>query len=105
MCSLGTAPKTMRAYEFSRQARADVESILDRIQADVPATADAVARRLQSTIETVCLFPRTGRRTNIPDVWIFGGTKSQPFRFTFKVFDDRILVLRVFRHSRGHIPS
>ena len=95
----------MRQYEFSAAAEKDLTTILDRIAADDPNTAQAVARRFRASVETVCLFPRAGKQTDKQHVWIFGGTKNQPFRFTFKVFADHILILRVFRHSRGQIPQ
>ena len=74
-----------------------------RIKADDPTAAQTVARRFRTSVETVCLFPSTGRPTDVDGIFVFGGTPKQPFRFTFKVEEDRIRVLRVFRASREHI--
>ena len=64
----------MRKFEFSESAPADFEDIVARIEQDDPITAQTVARRFRASVETVCLFPGTGKRTDVPEVWIFGGT-------------------------------
>lgn len=91
----------MRQHHLAKSAEADFEAIIARITTDDPTTAQAVAKRIRVSIETVCLFPGTGKRTDVPDVWVFSGTKHQPFRFTYQVHETHIVVLRIFRHSRN----
>ena len=93
----------MRRYEFSEAADADFDAIVGRISVDDPITAQAVAKRIKSSIEAVCGFPYIGKETARKGVFVFGGRKKTPFRITYTFTDSTVFVTRIFRASREHI--
>lgn len=92
----------MREYELTKPATADLAEINTRIASQDPQTATMTLRRIREAIEAIALFPKMGRETARTDIYQFGGTPNQPFRFTYRFTDETVTVIRIFRASREH---
>lgn len=93
----------MRRFRFSARAEADLVDIHTRINEQDPATALLVLDRIQSTVESLCLFPSMGKETKRSGTWVFGGSGKSPFRITYQFDDETVTVQRVFRAKRRAI--
>lgn len=93
----------MRDLFITPEAFADLEEISAHIAQDDPVTAQAVIERIESSIDVVRSFPNVAKPTRKPNIYVYGGTPKQPFRFTFRYSDDRLEVIRVFRASRRSV--
>lgn len=90
----------MRRFEFAAEADDDLIAIHAHVFEQDPATAALVVDRIEATIESLCVFPRMGKKTARTNVWFFGGSGKSPFRISYRFDDQTLIVLRVFRSSR-----
>ena len=77
-----------------------MEAIRKFIANDSDAYADLVVARLVEAVERLELFPRSGRIVpELADPQLREIIES-PYRIVYRVFDERVEVLTVFRASR-----
>jgi len=93
----------MRKYKLTGPAKTDLNDIYNHILKQDPATAILVTDRIRETIGQICVFPRMGKLTTRPTIWMFGGSGKSPFRITYRFNDETVTVLRIFRSSRKAI--
>jgi addiction module RelE/StbE family toxin len=85
---------------WTTQAVEDVEAIRKFIANDSDVYADLVVALLVEAVERLELFPRSGRIVpELADKQLREIIES-PYRIVYRVFDERVEVLTVFRASR-----
>jgi len=85
---------------WTTQAVEDVEAIRKFIANDSDDYADLVVARLVEAVERLELFPRSGRiAPELADPQLREIIES-PYRTVYRVFDESVEVLTVFRASR-----
>ena len=93
----------MRQLHLTEEAIADLREISRYIAQDDPATANGVIERIEESIEAVQMFPGLGKPARKAGILVYGGSKNQPFRFTYRLVAQRFEVMRVFRGSRNGV--
>ena len=90
----------MTKLRWTTQAVEDVEAIRKFIANDSDVYADLVVERLVEAVERLELFPRSGRI--VPELADpqFREIIESPYRIVYRVFDESVEVLTVFRASR-----
>ena len=90
----------MIKLRWTTQAVEDVEAIRKFIANDSDVYADLVVERLVEAVERLELFPQSGRI--VPELADpqFREIFESPYRIVYRVFDERVEVLTVFRASR-----
>ncbi|MBT8467175.1 MAG: type II toxin-antitoxin system RelE/ParE family toxin [Deltaproteobacteria bacterium] len=90
----------MTKLRWTTQAVEDVEAIRKFIANDSDVYADLVVARLVEAVERLELFPHSGRIVpELADPQLREIIES-PYRIVYRVFDERVEVLTVFRASR-----
>ena len=90
----------MTKLRWTTQAVEDVEAIQKFIANDSAVYADLVVARLVEAVERLELFPRSGRIVpELADPQLREIIES-PYRIVYRVLDERVEVLTVFRASR-----
>ena len=90
--------KRMR-LEWSAYALADRTAIFDYIEADSPRAAVAADARIREQVETLVLFPHSGRPGRIE------GTRElvigrSPYIVAYRIMGDTVRILRVLHGAR-----
>ena len=90
----------MTKLRWTTQAVEDVEAIGKFIAKDSGAYADLVVARLLEAVERLELFPQSGRI--VPEL---GDSQlreiiESPYRIVYRVLDESVEILTVFRASR-----
>ena len=93
----------MRRPNLVPSAQADLRAIYDHIFDQDPTTAALVIERIETVIDSLCVFPQIGKQTTRRHTWVFGGTGKSPFRITYRFTDETVTVLRVFRAQRQDV--
>ena len=90
----------MTKLRWTTQAVEDVEAIRNFIANDSDAYADLVVARLLEAVERLERFPRSGRIVpELADPQLREIIES-PYRIVYRVLDERVEILTVFRASR-----
>jgi len=85
---------------WSPESLRDLEAIRNYIAQDSPTYADLVVRRIFAALDRLELFPESGRvvpERNVP--WL-REVIVRPYRVVYRLRDDRVEVVTVFRASR-----
>ena len=93
----------MRQPNFLPSALTDLRAIHDHIFDQDPTTAGLVIERIETIIDSLCVFPQIGKETKRPNTWVFGGSGKSPFRITYRFTEETVTVLRVFRAQRQQV--
>ena len=93
----------MRRFEYAPRADADLVAIYEHIATQDPSTAVLVIDRIEETVDQLCIFPRMGKPTAKPEIWVFDGSRKSSFRITYRFDDEMVTVVRIFRASRQTI--
>ena len=85
--------------EWSAYALADRTAIFDYIEADSPRAAVVVDARIREQVETLALFPHSGRPGRIE------GTRElvisrTPYIVAYRIAGDTVRILRVLHGAR-----
>ena len=89
----------MSGIQYRPSALADLDAIHDFIAQDNPAAARRVVSHILSSIRRLCLFPHSGRRSNVPDTNELVVPHSR-YVATFVIVEDHIEVVGVFHAAR-----
>lgn len=93
----------MRKFEFSGKAKSDLTEIYGHIFEQDALTASLIVGRIEETVNSLCVFPKIGKRTTKLGVWVFSGSRKFPFRIAYRFDEDRVTILRIFRVSRENV--
>ena len=90
----------MTKLRWTTQAVEDVEAIRNFIANDSETYADLVVARLLEAVERLRLFPQSGRIVPELDDAQLREIIESPFRIVYRLHDESVEILTVFRASR-----
>ena len=81
------------------RALSDLDKIQDYIEADNPAAAQAICRRIDTKVRLLGEQPSLGRAGRVPGTreLVISGT---PYIAAYKVIDERVVVVAVLHGAR-----
>ena len=89
----------MSGLQYRPSALADLDAIHDFIAQDNPPAARRVVSHIQDSIRRLCLFPHSGRDSNVADTYELVVPRSR-YIATYVVVEDHVEVVGVFHAAR-----
>ena len=90
-----------RRITFAESAVGDLEAIrVWYAEHDVPAVGDRLVQELMTKVERLASFPESGRVVPEFDVPRLREIIHPPFRIVYRLDDDRVRIVRVWRSAR-----
>lgn len=90
----------MNKLRWTAQAVEDIEAIWKFVANDSDAYADLVIARLLESVERLEHFPRSGRIVPELSDPLVREVIEAPYRIVYRVLDETVEILTVFRASR-----